>query len=288
MPARGLCIAIVAFWLTAVGWLVLRDIWPELQPDTPPPFKLDFLDEIEIDRPSDITWKVWHNDNPVDEYHTTTKVTHHKEDDTFEMSSIMKINFARTSEDRLRGGLYRVRHVKSSTRVTRDGDLRHMHAEAEIEIPSPPKWAPVKVWADGEVQAGQLDVHVKMDLPRLDRHEFVPVPPRGSVLTPLQPIHRILGLRPGQLWRQPLVDPLSEALAARFAGFRNRPQALDAHVRPQPANLYWRDQDVPCLVIEYFQGEDEKGRTWVEQDGGRVLRQEFSAEPDRWVLERER
>jgi hypothetical protein len=287
-----LCIAIIALWLLANGWLFWREVWPQLQPDTPPPFTLDFLDEIEIDRPSDVTWKVWHNDSPTDEYIATTKVTHHRQDDTFELGALIKINFARVSRDGPRGGAFRLKQLKSSIRVTREGDLRQMHADAEMESRDPTRgWAPVRLWADGEVQQGQLQLHVQLNLEKLglvDADASVPVPPRSSVLTPLHPIHRILGLRPGQRWRQPLVDPVSEALAARLAGFRNRPRSLDAHVLPEPVNLRWRDRDVPCLVIEYFEGDDEKGRTWVEKDGGRVLRQEFNAEPDRWVLERER
>src|SRR5262249_60804830 len=49
--------------------------------------------------------------------------------------------------------------------------------------------------------------------PRLD-----PVAYRGGmVLNPMHPVNRVTGLKPGQRWRIPLIDPFSDALQATVA-----------------------------------------------------------------------
>jgi hypothetical protein len=115
----------------------------------------------------------------------------------------------------------------------------------------------------------------------------VAVSAHGSVLLPLHPVNRIQGLRPGQHWRQPVVDPLADSLAL-FKSLAPAGEArfLDATVRPRGQILSRQGRPTPCLVIDY-RGEEMEARTWVEEDSGLVLRQEVTAEGGHWVMRRE-
>src|SRR5439155_25849236 len=84
---------------------------------------------------------------------------------------------------------------------------------------------------------------------------------RGSVLNPLHPVNRVTGVKAGQHWRVPLVDPFGDALKATVAqmaggkspGATAEPVArfLDAEVLAQPQNLEWEEGVQTFLVIEY-------------------------------------
>lgn len=122
-----------------------------------------------------------------------------------------------------------------------------------------------------------LNKPIQLDLPP------TPVSHMGSVLMPLHPVSRVSGLRPGQHWHQPLVDPLRDSFSA-LPGTRS----LNAHVLPQPQVLQWGDIQKSCLVIEYTNDENEPmGRTWVEQGTNLVLRQEAILEGNRWIMTRD-
>jgi hypothetical protein len=122
---------------------------------------------------------------------------------------------------------------------------------------------------------------VQMDLPPVD------VPPNGALLMPLHPVNRIHGLRPGQSWRQPLVDPFRDAFAA-LPGFSGGVRHVNARVLPQPQVLDLGDgSGVSCLVIEYEAEGETVGRTWVERDGERVQQQEAYLDGDHWIMRRD-
>jgi hypothetical protein len=117
--------------------------------------------------------------------------------------------------------------------------------------------------------------------------EPVPVARTGSILNPLHPVNRIKGLRPGQTWRMPLLDPLDKARGGweKLLG-KNDTTFLNARVLPQPQLLPDSPRPIPCLVIEY-DDEDIKPRTWVQLQSGLVLRQEATQFGKRLVLQRD-
>src|SRR5260370_24488375 len=113
---------------------------------------------------------------------------------------------------------------------------------------------------------------------------------RGSVFNPFQPVNKLRGLRLGQRWRLPTVDPLFDivnaALSKMVPGFElpglpvlqaeGLPtlqvlpplelKPVEKELSPPP-----RRSTVPCLVIQYT-SDDISARTWVRQSDGLVLR----------------
>src|SRR5262249_40927906 len=83
------------------------------------------------------------------------------------------------------------------------------------------------------------------------------------------------GLRAGQRWRLPKVDPMALAsgtILANLAVDARAPQFLEAEVRTE--TLTWHRQPTECFLIEYREaGEKVSARTWVRQSDGLVLQQ---------------
>lgn len=148
----------------------------------------------------------------------------------------------------------------------------------------------LKVW--GDVRDDQFFGHCLAEMKSLGKPMSFDLPPTavsytGSVLMPLHPVNQISGLRPGQSWRQPLVDPLRDAFAS-LPGFTSGVRFLNARVLPQAEMLQWGDSETSCLVIEYTDDENEtRGRTWVQQSSNRVLQQEAILDDSRWLMTRE-
>ena len=91
----------------------------------------------------------------------------------------------------------------------------------------------------------------------------------------------------GQTWRQPLVDPLRDALAW-FPGISGGVRWLNARVLPELEVLDINGNVMNCLVIEYTNDEDEiSARTWVEPNSEQVQQQEALLENGRWIIKRD-
>lgn len=265
MPPRHLILIILAFWLATTGWLFYRDLWPRLLPDAPPPFTIELADEVSEQK---IRWKLFENGEDRSSY-AFSWVHYRPEDDTFDVSSEFKL-FAR---GQVKGEGDPDQVVESTYRVTRDGQLRQVQAQVSV------KSLGVQARITAQVDGPRLRPHLQLVGPSIQVDQDltpVAVSRRGSVLNPLQPLNRIQGLRPGQRWRVPLIDPLDEALSA-FTGRPAAPGFLDAEVLAEPEALTWgsfhHERTDACLVIVY-RGEDHQARTWVRASDGLVVRQE--------------
>jgi hypothetical protein len=288
-------LAIVAFWIGSSAWLFYRDLWPHLRPNEPPPYTIDLADEARQHAPA-IQWRIKRGDHTIGAVQTA--VRYHPSDDTFEMQSkIPRINLGNIGPLQVAA-----RALSSTYRVTRDGELREVMIEGSPEFHVPGRFLdaeiPTRLTLQGKVDNGLFtamgDVEwdgKKYALPL----EPVPVSGRGSILNPLHPVNRIVGLRPGQHWRVPLVDPLAESVQAMvqknpvfeiLAKQVPRARTLEAEVLSDRATLSWHDSDVVCLVIEYRQ-DDVLAHTWVRESDGLVLRQEASLWGETVTLERE-
>ncbi len=282
MPSRPTCVAVVVFWLATSGWLVYHDFLPYWRAAEPMPFAIDLADEAR----QSVIWRV--SQNGRESGQVATKVEYNRADDTYLLVS----NFTQTHEPgRRRSGP--VRTVESKYRVTRDGQLLGMEAEIKIQVLAVDAVARVK----GAVRDGLFAPRWEIEAAEFRKElvcEPVEVSGRGSILNPLQPFNRLAGLRPGQQWRMPLVDPLRDAADAAQAalspfgtGSGAGVRIVSARVLDEPQPLAWEDEEEQCLVIEYA-GDNMTARTWVRRRDGLVLRQEAKLQDTEMILTRRR
>jgi len=276
------------------GWLVYRDLWPRLQPGEPPPYTIDLADEASASVQKTF-WTLFRDGVNVGDLQTG--VNYRDEDDTFEIPASLKLRFFSpnlTDRDV---------KIESMYRVTREGELRELAADGEVRVPI---FGNISAHLDGSVKDQMLTQHFQLIAP--EGREFrptlkpVPVSHHGSVFNPFQPVNKVRGLRLGQRWRLPMVDPLFDivkaAVSSAVPGFElpGLP-VLEAEVLPtlqvlpslqlkRPEKGPPRRSGVSCLVIQYT-SDEISARTWVRESDGMVLRQEATQHGDTWILDRD-
>jgi hypothetical protein len=291
MPRRSFSLAIVAFWLATMAWLAYREIGPLLRAGQPPPFAIDLADEAQLHAPR-IRWAILRvvNGEETRIGRARTWVTYRAADDSYELHN--------QTEQLTLGGLVlsvRVPRMETVYRVGRDGDLRQMTTELTAHVRAPVAVLEIKASVEGAVRQERFFSRGMVEAGGWGRHELtlqpVAVSALGTVLNPLHPVNRITGLRPGQQWRMPLVNPLVDAVAATVADklplFKQGPRFLNAAVLNQSRLLSYEGRTVSCLVIEYRGDDDLTATTWVRESDGLVLRQEATLLDDRVILQRE-
>jgi hypothetical protein len=311
MPSRWLRWPIIVFWLTTTSWLFWRDLWPNWRPGEPPPFSIDPVEEVQKGDPVPTHWTVRrYSTGKSNVFRASTWGEYHGDDDTYSLHA--RLDAAKSFDNKSDFNVakyFKVEALTSEYRVTRAGCLHSLEATVKTTLhlagdksalstflgPLLPKsTAPtgsvlMRVW--GEVHDGQFFAHCSASSDVLAKPLQFDLPPTyvsytGSVLLPLHPVNHIRGLRPGQSWRQPLVDPLRDAFAG-LPGFSGGVRSLNARVLPQPEKLKIGDTEIDCLVVEYSDDENQSvARTLVEQNSERVQQQEANLEDGQWIMTR--
>jgi hypothetical protein len=281
MPPRWLSLVIVTFWLGTTGWLVWHDLWPRYRPGNPPPFTIDLTEEAQ--KEYKIPWTVTQvaaGGKEVPCFNATTSVRYHERDDSFELHAAFKPVFKG-------GGVVRgleLKRMASSYRITREGDLLGLDVELDLGI--------LDGHISGEVQGGTFTPRYRFNLPTGGTSEGklpeVKLTARGSMLQPLHPVHRIDGLRPGQSWRMPYMNPVADSLKSLplLGGGDVGERYLNARVLPEAQPYTYQRHQTTCLVVEYT-GDDLKASTWVEESSGKVLCQKADFEGAEWIMRRD-
>jgi hypothetical protein len=305
MPPRWLSLPIVLFWLTTTGWLLYQDVWPLLLPNQAPPYTIDLEDEVQSQQalPLHIHWSVFYNDRPY--LRAETWVSHSAKDDTFTLgaritprSDPAKVKEADAGADPF-AGVLQIGEAESQYQVARNGDLQAVSFKFAGEARLKGLVIPGQGLFSGVVHDGALNAHLHAESAVLAGKPIdvdldpMPMSRHGSVLSPLHPVNRIEGLRPGQTWRLPLVDPLKTAFGAilkKYLGVSpgewENEIVVTAQVLPQKQMFTWNQKQVECLVIQY-NADDVSAKTWVEADTGRVLCQESERGGEHVVLLRD-
>jgi hypothetical protein len=300
MPPRWLSAPIIVFWLTTTSWLLYQEVWPLFQSDQAPPFTIDLEDEVQTQQVH-IRWDAQYNDHPY--LHLETWAEYSPSDDAFALKALVRprVDSGKEGDDKDPfGGLVQIQRLLSVYRIARNGDLRGASFDFAAEANFHGLALPFEGSFTGEVHDGALHSHLRAESSlfagkNLDMDlEPVALPTHGSVLSPLHPLNRIEGLRPGRTWRLPLVDPMSKAFAAVQQKYLpglapddgDHEIVLTAQVLPQTQTMTWNSRPVECYVIDY-QGEDVTAKTWVQVGTGLVLRQESERHGERLVLQRE-
>ncbi|MHB1422532.1 MAG: hypothetical protein ACYC3I_04920 [Gemmataceae bacterium] len=310
MPSRWLRWLIVLFWLATTGWLFWNDVRPKWRTGEPPPFSIDDVEEVRKDQynnPMPIFWTVQRANAdgtyPVNVFHASTWVDYDKNEETFTINAKLDASKAHGLKPVDVAKILKIDVLTSAYRVNRSGQLLALEATVkahfkETHLPlfsllprfDPSEQISLRIWA--EVRERQFFAHCEAVARSLSKPMRLDLPPAevsytGSVLMPLHPVNHIRGLRPGQSWRQPLVDPIRDALAS-FPGFSGGVHWLNARVLSQPRMLDLNGNLMTCLAIEYSNDEDEiVGRTWVEQESEQVQQQEAFHEDGRWIMKRD-
>ncbi len=296
MPSRPLVVAIILFWLAAVGWVGYRDVWPRLAASGPPPIAVDLGDEASQLVP--VQWQVLRGAERCGRL--TTRMAYQDADDTFRLTHQYK---------NLTFDFGRVRavfpDVTLTTRVTRAGALREQGMTGRMVVQLRvgddfTEIAAAKAVIEGEVRDGVFRSRCDIDSPILRaKRDLDPVPvPAGQALSPLQPVGRIANVRGGQRWVVHEINPLRDAMSSLLKGFvgqqgfglpDEKREVFVAAVGDRPEALAWGREkaDVMCWVIEYRGAGDARVRTWVRADDGRVLRQEATRDGEQIALERD-
>jgi hypothetical protein len=285
VPPRWLTVIILGFWVCTSGWLVYQEAGPLVQPPGAPPYFIDLVDEVQYQQ-AHARWVVAYNGRPL---RAETWIEYDPADDTFALTATLYPRAAPSGEPGDDGQVLGNRKVRSATsthRVSRRGALRAIASHFEV-VDTDGRL--VKGSFDGAVRDGLFTSRLSLTDPAARECDSQPVAVSGGacVLEPLHPAHRIAGLRPGQSWRLPLLDPIKDALAASAPGAApGREVVVTAHVLPETRPLTWNGREAPCLVVEY-EGERVAARTWVEAATGLVLLQEAEYDDYKLTMRRE-
>jgi hypothetical protein len=284
MPPRLICLSIIAFWTTMTGWLLYREVWPRFRAGEPPPYNIDLTEEVGADM---VSWNIYQKDQNVGiGYSQVARLA----DRTFQLRSQFRFNTS-TLKLPLLGGFDNkilLKKLVGVYHVNDTGELLGMSSALYLGDPphTPGAIQDFELEVRGAVKEGMLEPKVLLggvELPQLDFGKLQ-VPVKRSILNPMHLLNRVPGLRAGQHWRVPLLDPLGGQLS--FVPKTLSMPELEASV--EPASLAWNGADVACYRILYRKpGEDEvRASTWVRRRDGLVLRQEAGAGRFGFTIER--
>jgi hypothetical protein len=251
MPVRHHVVAIILFWLGAMGWLFYREVRPRLWPNEPPRLTFTLEDEAQRAKAPQQWELIW---NGVDLGYTESRVDYNERDDTFALNSTIKL----WTKDRSGGGRPAV-VVELMYRVTRESELREIAATAVTQDKT------FRAEVRGSVQGGQFRPHVRIRVPKnpllknMDKDlDPIRVAERGYVLDPLEPMNRLPKLRPNQHWEMPLSTPADDIISGvgrqllkeltglsvldRFLGRGSDFPWVEARVLPDTVLLQWPKQ----------------------------------------------
>ncbi len=291
MPPRWLCVVIVLGWLGTTGPLLWKEVRPLFLARQPPPYFVDLLDEAQGER-HPITWKVYIGaKEPSDRVlgHTARSwVKYHPQDDTISFHTELTTSSVSKAAP-LRFGPITLRKMASVERVDKEElRLRSFEFDLEFDIEILVKIAKATAKGTGTVADGFLTGEFTMQVPGLSTFEPFPIPQtklpnNGAIMLPLHLVNRIRGLRPGQTWDQPMLDPVASLLNAASGTNKAEIQYVEARVLPETQELPGNPRIV-CHVIAY--DSETRPRVYVQVGTDLVVRQESEYQGQRIVIQR--
>jgi hypothetical protein len=297
MPSRWISLGIIGLWLITTGWMAVREWIPWIIAEDYP-FEVELADEA---APQHALWSLWQNDQRIGEATTTLQF---RKDDTIEwVSTLARLTQQfQVASFKLKA---EVPQFYNTMRLNRRGELLSIDSHGEIVLSLGFK-IQAKVELKGLVKEGKLSgkVNIESSLGNFET-EFQPVPmPRKSVFTPLMPLNKLTGVRPGRTWRMSRFDPLSQAITEimqqqlksamdkgaggviSLPGLPKGGEEILAEVLPGTETIEWNTKTYRCRVIQY-RSEGIDAKTWVSVDDDHVIRQQASQGGMNFFLQRE-
>jgi hypothetical protein len=260
----GYNVAVIAFWLVTMSWLVWTRLLPPLLLGSPP----TYTSMLEATPASPVVWDIYWDDEPVGTARSEIK----RETDgvvqmltrvAFENLPLAKLNPLRIKAlTQLIEEHYPRVSMSSETRFDIDPLGRLLSFESSLAS----SWLPEPIRVLGNAEDRRLSLAIRSGDFRYRTYLYLPPErPIGDAFSPRLQLPR---LRPGQSWSEPVYSPFSPP---------NAPLEL-LQAKVQEDLLYWNGQIERTLMVVY-RGESGgrdgpvRGRTWVRRDGA-VLQQE--------------
>lgn len=276
MPSRLVTGLILLFWAGCSCWFFFVEFWPRIRGGDAPPFVIELADEARRNSPP-INWEIIHGGKVIGRL--ATSIHYRDSDDSFELvGKVRDLDLSKASS-------IKVPEMTNTYRITRDGKLLSVKAEASIHLL---QGFDLRVSLDSTLNGSIYNTNFKLESPVINREMKLPPVPmsnRGSALNPLHPVDRIHGLSPGKTWRIALVDPIHDALARMGPIGDPDVTYLQARVLPETQTLDWAGKARECYVIEY-KADRISAHTWVVVGDGSVLRQAARFHDEELILER--
>lgn len=317
MPSRFGVALIATFWLATTGFVAYRDVLPRYFSDGPPPIRIDLTDEATQRQARWMLYRETADGTFAKVGALSTELEYVPEDDTFWFRN----EYADLKLDVGVVGAavrFHIPKANSDVRVTRLGRLREQRMTGELrvslQVGALPLWTDIGTGTaelTARVVGDRLTGRVKVSSEFGDETRDLPAVPTadGQVLSPMMPVARLQGVRPGRRWVIREGDPLKESiriLARELAEKAKLPAAITgaaeaeaveliAEVRSSPEPLVPfkpeqqppKGEPIPCWVIDYRGAGDVRAATWVGVSDGRVYRQEASGFGEKLRFERE-
>lgn len=280
MPSRLVTTMIILFWMATTGWLVYRELGARFRQGEAPLFTIDLTDEVGA---NSVNWTVLQQGERVGSGATQVKRKDHR---TFEFTAEFRL-------DRFKILLLTLGKAKmlGTYTVTEEGRLLQATANLKADLSVLGQVLPAELDFQGTIDDSQMHPTFKLfafgqeiKVPKL---EPFAVPDSGRILNPMHLVHKISGLRAGQTWTIPLMDPLRAvpSLAERLPGKDLIVNNVQAEVKAD--TMDWHGSRTPCFKIEYSKpGEKPMAETWVRRQDSVVLKQWASYEGIDYTLER--
>jgi hypothetical protein len=279
MPNRWLSLAIVLFWLGMMGWLTGREIWQRF--GTRPRLQETLVASAQSGPVHWVISEVVKSDRPLKDGQApeerplgtaVTEVRLEGRGGKYRLSQTVHLDRFFNTEQTF--GMPLTLELNSKAEVNVFGRLQEMRFRASVPELQVTCDVTGKPHGPNELQViGIFRLHGAEH--RVEN--TVSYDGTDLILSSLCPLDRMPGLRPGQTWKTPMVDPLETLMSQSF----NQPSLLTPQIsRPavavtvwdQPQGLLWGGKYETCLVVEVVQS-GRSMKIFVRQSDGLVLQQ---------------
>lgn len=284
MPGRSALIALVLFWIAALGWQFAVVIWPVWRTGNPPGQGISLSDETTASAPA--RYRIFLNGQEI--ALARLQLTHDPANETFhslaEFSALGVKQTPQASGASPLGTAWLP--AKSSLDVNRAGQPQA--ATSQIKIPTGEVTTILARQGNRMLgtKAITLDASPEVKLPG-QTIDF-PLGEGRAMLSLLHPAWRWNGLRAGQRWTARLLDPLADSLLTVNQAHGGQP--VSCEVAQATENPPQTEGELPCWKITATR-EDLEITIWSAVQTGKVMRQRvrMGAGPsaDVWELVRE-
>jgi hypothetical protein len=284
MPGNLATAVILALWVGTMGWLLIREIGPfddappafhEILAATPADQSVNWrMRKYQLDAQGEVvrSWELGMVQSTVRHDRRTGQYTleHTADLDAAELLQLLMKAAARFP---LPEGVRL--QLDSRSEVSVLGDLQRMRLKLRLNGVD---WSMLITGAPDRYGALPLTIDFVMGGASYRWEHKLAHDGKGMLLNSLCPLDRMPGLKAGQRWRAPLINPLGTGSSDVLV-----------QVMEEPLKLNWDDKDISCLVVE----SKRSGMTiqiWVAQGGeldGMVLKQRVHWDKTQVEIERQ-